>query len=249
MLNEKEKTEIKKWYEIYHKKRGIRNKYSGETERQKWLKNNPFPYFNKIVMMYEEGHGYKHLAKETGLPYNFIRSKIIQSDIVKERTGCDVVTGKLREKRRENASNEKSNWYDWPRRKPFMLEKTGRSIQGFYQGRWLRSTYEYIYAKWLNKMNVKWSVEDRCFELSNGERYRPDFFVYDSFDNLICIVEVKSRYFNKDNREYKFDLFKEEYPNIQCFIVTDINRYIDKKSNYHKELKEWKKIKKSSEEN
>jgi predicted Zn-dependent protease len=128
MLSREEKEEIKKWYEIYHIKKGIRNRYSGETEREKWLKTHPFPHFNKIEMMYKDGHGYKYLSKETDLPYNFIRSKIIQSADVKERTGFSVVTDKLREKRKENASGKKSNWYDWPNKKPFMLEKNVKSF-------------------------------------------------------------------------------------------------------------------------
>lgn len=50
-------------------------------------------------------------------------------------------------------------------------------------------------------------------------------------------MEVKSRYFNKGNREYKFHMFKEEF-DIECVLITNIKPYTEK--TYHQELKEWK---------
>lgn len=72
-----------------------------------------------------------------------------------------------------------------------------RGYAGFYKGHYLRSSYEYAYAKYLDYHSIPWSYEDEVFDLGY-KKYKPDFFFYDSKGELIKIVEVKSR-----NREAK----------------------------------------------
>ena len=184
------------------------------------------------------------MAKNLDLSYSVVRRLCINYIGFETRRGTSVVTDALRAKRRENVLGEKSPWFDWPRKMPEMTAKNGKSIQGYYSRAsageyvWLRSTYEYIYAKWLDQLGVRWEIEKTSFPLSNGENYRPDFFIYDDSGELKTIVEVKSRYFNKGNREYKFDLFKLEYCGVNCSIITNMDLYT--KIGYQKELKEWK---------
>lgn len=40
----------------------------------------------------------------------------------------------------------------------------------------LRSGYEVMYALYLNKKNIQWEYEPKCFILKNGMRYTPDFY-------------------------------------------------------------------------
>jgi len=240
-----------KWFSTYKKQKNSRNNFSiGKTQREMWLEQNKCPIEEKIVKFYNNGIGYKRLCKELNISYTSSRNLFKKFDNINVRTGTNVVTDELRKIRSENVKGEKSPFYDWPKLRPNLMKTNGKSIQGFYERKhdkkkvWLRSTYEYIFAKWLDCQNIIWYVEEQCFELKSGERYRPDFFLYEN-DVLKSIVEVKSRYFNKDNREYKFHEFKEQF-NINCMLVTDINLFISEDSNYHKELKEWKLLQENS---
>lgn len=241
MFTDNDKIQLQKWYSNVAKKKHNKNDYSGLSQRQIWIKENPCPIEQKIKSLYEEGHGFKTIAKNLCLSYSVCRKLCIDYIGIEHRKGMNVVTDILRKKRSEAVKGEKSPWYDWPHRKPQLFSKNGKTIQGFYVKKdgnkvWLRSTYEYIIAKWLDKLNADWKAEERCYVLSNGERYRPDFFVYEN-NELKTVIETKSRYFNKDNREYKFHMFKEEY-GLNCMLVTDITKFTNK--TYHQELKEWK---------
>lgn len=243
MFNEIEKQELEIWYNKVLNTKHVRNQHSSESERRVWIKNNPCPLEDKITQIYHSGHGFKTIGKNLNLSYSVTRKLCIDYIGINHRKGTSVVTDELRKKRRENVLGEKSPWYDWPRKMPELLIKNGKTIQGYYVKKdgskvWLRSTYEYVIAKWLDKLDKEWKTEEKCYVLSNGERYRPDFFIYEN-NKLHSIVEVKSRYFNKDNREYKFHMLKKEY-DIECLLITDITKFTDK--TYHQEIKEWKKI-------
>jgi hypothetical protein len=241
MFTDNEKQQLDEWYKCLLKQKHNRNEYSGLSIRQKWLKTNPCPIDKKIVSLYEDGHGFKTIAKNLSLSYSVCRKLCIDYIGIKYRKGTSVITDVLRQKRSDNVKGEKSPWYDWPHKMPKLLLKNGKTIQGYYTKKdgnkvWLRSTYEYIIAKWLDKLNLDWKMEVKCYEFSNGERYSPDFFIYEDH-KLKIIIEVKSRYFNKENREYKFHMFKEEY-GLDCMLITDPTKFTNK--TYHQELKEWK---------
>ncbi|MCF6137872.1 restriction endonuclease [Pseudalkalibacillus berkeleyi] len=67
-----------------------------------------------------------------------------------------------------------------------------RGYAGFYKGYYLRSSYEYAYAKYLDHHSIQWSYEDDVYDI--GYRiYKPDFFFYNKNGVLNKIVEIKSR--------------------------------------------------------
>lgn len=208
------------------------------------MEQNCCPIKNKIFYFYNEGYGYKSIAKWLDISYSEIRNLLLTFGDFVPRKGRNVVTDKLKIFRAQNVKGKKSPFFDWPKKNPQLISKTSKCVQGYYLRKhdnvlvYLRSTYEYIFAKWLDKNNFIWRIEETSFILSNGERYRPDFFIYEN-NKLLTIIEIKSRYFNKDNREYKFHMFKEEY-NIDCSLVTDIKLFIENGSNYNKELCKWK---------
>lgn len=70
------------------------------------------------------------------------------------------------------------------------LLMNGRTYCGHYKGYYLKSTLEYIYAKYLDHVNIAWNCESKTFELSNGESYKPDFFLIDSQQ----YVEIKGEF-------------------------------------------------------
>lgn len=247
MFTEQEKQELNSWFEELQIKKHSKNEYSCMSERELWIQKYPCPLSNKIISLYDSGHGFKTLGKELNLSYSVIRKLCIDYIKMQTRKGKSIVTDELRKKRRHNVLGEKSPWFDWPNRLPGLLQKNGKSIQGLYTKKdgtkvWLRSTYEYIIAKWLDKINLDWKIEERVYKLSNGENYRPDFFIYEN-EILMSIIEVKSRYFNKNNREYKFHMLKKEF-NVECQLITDITKYTNK--TYHQELKEWKRLSKAN---
>ncbi|MDR6549051.1 restriction endonuclease [Paenibacillus qinlingensis] len=67
-----------------------------------------------------------------------------------------------------------------------------RGYSGYYRETFLRSSYEYAYARYLDYFGIKWMYEERTYNLGYKD-YKPDFFIYDKQNTLIKIVEVKQR--------------------------------------------------------
>lgn len=66
-----------------------------------------------------------------------------------------------------------------------------RGYSGYYKNYYLKSSYEYVFAKILDHDNVNWKYEVKTFDLG-FKKYKPDFFIYDDFDELISVIEIKS---------------------------------------------------------
>ena len=94
-----------------------------------------------------------------------------------------------------------------------------RGYSGFYKNEFLRSSYEYAFAKYLDHFNIKWKYEEKCYDL-NRKKYTPDFFIYTG-DILVKIVEVKNR--NKKVIE-KAEKLLEELSNMEK-VETEIISY------------------------
>lgn len=210
-----------------------------KPKRKNFLHSIKLEEDSKIYLkdLYESGYGLKILARELGLTYSRFRILYMEYLGLEIRKGTNVVTEKVKEFRSSRIIGNKNPWFNWPEYKPEMHKKCSRSIQGYYtkiDGTkvWLRSTYEYIYAKWLDKNNIIWKIEETQFVLSNGETYRPDFFLYENSE-LKMIVEIKG-FFN--NRRYKAELFQKEN-SIPLVIIDKIDDYSE---NYTKDKKEWK---------
>lgn len=94
-----------------------------------------------------------------------------------------------------------------------------RGYAGFYNGHYLRSSYEYAYAKYLDYHLIPWSYEENAFDIGY-KIYKPDFFLYDQNGNLKKIVEIKSR-----NEEAKaearkaLEIIRERY-NVDCELFS-----------------------------
>ncbi|MCD8508720.1 MAG: restriction endonuclease [Bacillus sp. (in: Bacteria)] len=86
-----------------------------------------------------------------------------------------------------------------------------RGYAGFYKGYYLRSSYEYAYAKYLDYFSVSWSYEDRDFDIEY-KIYKPDFFFYNEIGQIIKIVEIKSRHkIAKNQALMALNVIKEKY--------------------------------------
>ncbi|WP_209123066.1 hypothetical protein [Alkalihalobacillus sp. BA299] len=67
-----------------------------------------------------------------------------------------------------------------------------RGYAGYYKGHFLRSSYEYAYAKYLEFQSIPWGYEDKKFDIGY-KIYKPDFFFYNEYGKITKIVEIKSR--------------------------------------------------------
>jgi hypothetical protein len=72
-----------------------------------------------------------------------------------------------------------------------------RGYAGFYKGHYLRSSYEYAYAKYLDYHSIRWSYEDDVFNLGY-KMYKPDFYFYNQDHKLVKIVEL-----NRETKKQK----------------------------------------------
>jgi hypothetical protein len=201
--------------------------------------------FNLNHLYHDCGMGFKLLSKELGnISYTRLRTIFRTLDIQK-RNGTSCVTNSLKKIRSERA--KKNNpWKDWTSKYIDKDKINKHHLGGWYLNQsnekyvWLRSSWEYGYAKWLDSQKINWDVEVRSYLLSDGRYYRPDFFIFK--DNCLDhIVEIKSKWSNGSlDRIDKFEQFKKEYKNINSILIMDeVFDLIGK--NQNENLIEWKK--------
>jgi hypothetical protein len=192
---------------------------------------------DRIIDEYKSGKGMKTIAREEGMSYSGVRYILLKNEIVL-RKNSDV-TDHLRNVRSKNLKL---------RIKEHGVSKTNSSklgINGYYWNRgfskwvFLRSGYEFIYARWLDEQGKIWDVEVTQ-EKINGVWYRPDFFLYDKKNNLTRVIEIKSKYIERiqNFRSKDVDVFQ----GVPVERIYKIEPFIPKDSSYSKELRIWKKI-------
>jgi hypothetical protein len=192
------------------------------------------------------GIGFKLLSSELGnVSYTRLRT-IFQALGIEKRNGTSCVTDGLKQLRSERA-RKNNPWTDWTTKYPDKDKVNKHHLGGWYLNRskskyvWLRSSWEYGYATWLNSQKIIWDVEIRSYLLTDGRYYRPDFFLFVN-DCLDYVVEIKSKWSNGSlERIDKFEQFRQEYPTIKAVLVTDeLFEIIGKKQS--EVLEEWKKV-------
>lgn len=228
-------------YKENKKRLSLREKRIG-SKRYNELKS----YFENLY--HDKEYGIKSLAKTHNMTPSNMRGllEFLKIDL---RSGRNVVTNRVKRLRSEKAileSKEKRGFND-----PTLCRKyegISRGVQGYYYNKsskdyvWLRSTWEFIFAKWLDRTNHNWKVEETYFNLEN-RIYRPDFFIYDeNWNNLVKIIEVKGYW---DNNSDKAKLLKDKLKNVEIVVIKDINKFIEDNKTYHQELRIWKKERKT----
>ena len=179
-----------------------------EVKREQILNDNRLDqesYDYLYDMYWNKEYGLKLLGRCLDLSYSQVRKLFIDYLKIEIRRGQDVVTSNVRKFRSERVQGTKNPWaYILPKHK-----RNNNGLQGYYKrinGEyvWLRSSWEYIYAKWLDEQNIKWDVECITFNL-NDITYRPDFFIFDEQNNIIKIVDsMRYNYNCKSNSKYKY---------------------------------------------
>jgi len=92
----------------------------------------------------------------------------------------------------------------------------------YYKNILMRSSYEIIYAKYLDKNEIKWKYEPKTFDLGKTT-YTPDFYLPESD----TYVEVKG-YWLEDAKK-KFKKFKDMYKEKIIVINEEIIKQIKEK--------------------
>lgn len=118
------------------------------------------------------------------------------------------------------------------------VTSTFYGYSGFYGEHCLRSSLEYIYARYLDYMNIGWTYEHKTYSLSNGVRYKPDFLLETGE-----YVEIKGA-FNFQYDLPKVQLFESEY-NVKVSILQekDLRQLIKPTPFIFEHLKqEWKSL-------
>lgn len=203
---------------------------------------------SNISHLYHDcGIGFKLLSKQLdNVSYTRLRTIFRELGIAK-REGNSCITETLKAIRSKNAQKSTNPWKDWAGKSNDKDKHHKHHLCGWYYNKskskhvWLRSSWEYAYAKWLDDKNIVWDVECRSYLLSNGSYYRPDFFIYQN-NALKKIVEIKAKWFNGSlERIDKFEKFKNEYHDayVEVELVTSTelqNLGIDLQAS----LKAWK---------
>ncbi len=183
--------------------------------------------------------GIKLIAREIGYSYTETRN-ILKVFNIPMRHGYNVVTKNMSDFRRNKAKNEYSKRIGWFSNFDRKQHHTQRGVSGYYYNKskdkyvWLRSTWEYIYAKFLDKLGLEWDVEVSRFQVLD-KTYQPDFFIYND-GKLERIVEIKGYWKDK---VWKFDELKKTL-NVDFVIINDISKYLEENKTYHSLLEEWK---------
>jgi len=228
---------IKEWVDVLYSHSPSRCTMP-KSKRQEWAEAHPLSsdLVEYMSMIYSSGYGLKVISRQLGVCYSQLRGLFQDHWRIEINKGNNIVYDKTKQFRSKKAKEDPNNPFrDWTSKQSRV--KTNHGVQGYYinkknQKLWLRSTYEYIYCKWLDEHDIDYRYEEKIFQLTNGEKYKPDFFIGDS-----TIIEIKGNFYT--NRRYKADMLKEKHPELKIVVIDDIAQYT--KKGYTQEIKEWKK--------
>lgn len=98
--------------------------------------------------------------------------------------------------------------------------KVSHGNGAYYKGAWMRSSWELLFAKWLDKQGIKWNHEPQAFpinytyeKIKKEGTYRPDFYL----PTLDLWIEIKGWW--RDDAKVKFKAFKRIYPGIEIKVL------------------------------
>jgi len=195
-----------------------------------------------LVKKYDEGYGLKVIARALGISYTMNRT-LFKYLSIEHRKGRNVVTPKTKEFRSYRVRGCRNPWVDWTNKYQEMGKSNDKKgLQGYYKrsdGKfvYLRSSWEYVFAKWLDKNNIKWEYEYKQYVLENGEKYRPDFFIFNDDGVLTKIIEIKG--YNISSL-HKTDMLSNELKDVTVILIRDVRMYSNLSE--REERKEWSRV-------
>jgi len=85
-----------------------------------------------------------------------------------------------------------------------------------YKGTWMRSSWEVLFAQFLDLSGIKYQYEPKTFDLGNTT-YTPDFYL----PEFNLYIEIKG--FWRDDAKRKFKMFKQIYSKIKIKVLMQKN--------------------------
>lgn len=193
--------------------------------------------YNYIIdLYYNKQYGLKLLARALDLTYSRVRTLLINYLCFDIRKGRSIVTENVKKFRSDRVKGQSNPWaHNIPNH-----DYSKKSLHGYYRKKdgsliWLRSSWEYIYAKWLEKNDILFEVEEKRFILTDDISYTPDFFIYDNKHKLQYITEIKG--FKRELSMQKIEMFRNKYPEIKLIVIDNMSNYC---ANYRLEVKIWR---------
>lgn len=192
-----------------------------------------------------QSYGIKVLARELGLSYTTTRNAIISYFKIKIRKRGE--DSKMSTQfRSDRVKGNRNPFYNWPQKDPTMSNSVG--FQGYYRRVsgsyiWLRSSWEYVIARWLDKNEYEWNYESETFHLHNGQTYRPDFILTGNGPKVV--IEVKGGDYGINNA-HKPVLLAKDREDLVVVIINDIRPFVEK--SIAKDVNKWKKERLSKKE-
>ena len=121
-----------------------------------------------------------------------------------------------------------------------VLPNYTRGKGAFYNGVWMRSTWELGFAAALDALELHWQYEPKRFHLIDGRYYIPDFYIleYDVW------IEIKGHWYSRAKQ--KFEIFLEQYPEVNIVVIeeelwkkpaNDLNEFLLMRSACQKSIK------------
>ena len=115
------------------------------------------------------------------------------------------------------------------------------TYQGFYNNNFIRSSWEYIFCKYLEYRDVNYKVELKRYQTPMG-MYTPDFFIFGKNKKLKAIIEIKPKRFINTEIISKLE-FVSKIENVKTFIIdyNDLYKRIQRTNyTFHTLQVEWK---------
>lgn len=123
------------------------------------------------------------------------------------------------------------------------MSKFVYSYCGYYNDLYLRSSYEYVFCKILEKQKINFKMEQEKYLLPNGKYYIPDFFIYNDKNELIKIIEIKGEAKMLAKKGLENISMLREIVDVECeiYFLNDLFKFERKlKLNIDKLIQEWK---------
>ena len=204
--------------------------FSNPKEHSEDLKNY---VIDELKHIYDSGYGLKVIARELGISYTQLRTYFNKFNI-EWRKGTSVVTDILKEFRSKRVKGNKNPW-------SYIDNTNHGSISGYYislsgEKIYLRSTYEYMIAKYLDRNKFNWKHEPflmKCENNGNESNYKPDFVLYDENGNVKRIIEIKGGFYKESTNE-------EKAVKLGVEVIKDVESFTG--LNYFESLEEWRLI-------
>ena len=130
---------------------------------------------------------------------------------------CNKQLSSYKKKHIRCKSCENKRRYKNPKNHP-MYGKTSSYKRFLYNNTWMKSSWEYIFAYWLDLSHIKWQYELNRFKLNNTT-YTPDFYL----PEFNLYIEIKGW-----QRRNKYLKFRKQYPelDIKLFDRKKLHNYL-----------------------